>query len=109
MSNLSGRAALGLKHQNVVSQPVRDSAKGEDCTLRLDCCNHDPATTVFCHIRHFGWAGISEKPDDFLGFYACSACHQVFDSGEGWGWEEVTRALGETLRRPSWKGLLVLK
>ncbi len=109
IGDLGGKGALGQRKQNVVSQAVRDSARGEDCTLRLGGCNFDTATTVFCHIRHFGWAGISEKPDDFLGFYACSHCHRVFDSGEGWGWEDVTRALGETLRKLSWKGLLVLK
>ena len=31
----------------LVSQRLRDSAKGQPCMFRLSyCCNHDPATTV---------------------------------------------------------------
>lgn len=100
-----------FKHRNVVSKPVRDSARGEECTLRLACCNHDPDTTVFCHLRFFGWAGIAEKPDDFLGVYGCSACHNAIDRRDDapWGFEDLLRALGETQRKLSAKGLLTLK
>lgn len=63
-----------------VSAIWRGSARDKSCTLRLDCCNHDPATTVLCHIRRFGWGGTACKPHDFLAVYACSACHDVLDS-----------------------------
>lgn len=111
MSNLARLPPLGLKQPNIVSQAARDSAKGETCTLGLGCCNHDPATTVLCHIRKFGWAGMGEKPDDFLSFYACSACHDAFDSRRNheWTWEDVMRAHGETLRRMARKGILVMR
>jgi len=59
-----------FKNRNVVSQIVRDSAQGEGCTLRLGCCNHDPSTVCLCHIRAFGWAGMGQKPPDFLAVYA---------------------------------------
>ena len=100
------------KHRNAVSQAVRDSAEGETCTLRLGCCNHDPATVGLCHIRAFGWAGMAQKPPDFLAVYACSACHDHLDrraSEAQWGWDDVLRALGETQMRLSTKGLLTLK
>lgn len=103
-----------FKHRNVFSKPVRDSARGEDCALRLDCCNHNPQTTVLAHLRFFGWAGIAEKPDDFLAVYACSACHDAIDRRSDaecalWGFEDLLRALGETQRKLSAKGLLTLK
>lgn len=78
----------------------RNSAKGQPCTLRLDCCNHDPATTVLAHIRAFGWGGMGQKPHDFLAVYACSACHDCIDRrthDAPWGWDDLLRALGETL------------
>lgn len=101
-----------FKNRNVVSQPVRDSARGEECSLRLGCCNHDPATVCLCHIRAFGWAGMGQKPPDFLAVYACSACHDALDrrsKDAEWGWDDVLRALGETLMRLSARGLLTLK
>lgn len=101
-----------FKTPNAVSQAVRDSARGEECTLRLDCCNHDPDTVCLCHIRSFGWAGMAQKPPDFLAVYACSACHDALDrrsKDAAWGWDDVLRALGETLVRLSAKGLLTLK
>ena len=100
-----------FKNHNAVSKPVRDSARGEDCSLRLDCCNHNSETVCLCHIRAFGWAGMAQKPPDFLAVYACSACHDALDrrSNAAWGWEDVLRALGETLMRLSAKGLLTLK
>lgn len=83
-----------------VSKPWRNSARGKDCTLRLDCCNHDPATVVLAHIRRFGWGGMGCKPHDFLAVYACSACHDVLDSRAAdapIGDDDILRALGETL------------
>ena len=35
----------------VISQKLRDSARGQDCTLRLPgICNFDSATTVLAHL-----------------------------------------------------------
>lgn len=83
-----------------VSPAWRNSAKGKPCTLRLDCCNRDPATTVLAHLRCFGWAGMAQKPHDFLAVYACSACHDAIDrryTAAPWGYDDLLRALGETL------------
>ena len=79
---------------------MREAAQGQNCALRLGCCNHDPATTVLAHLRMFGWAGTAQKPPDFLGVFACSECHDALDRrnrATEWGYDDVLRALGETL------------
>lgn len=103
MSNLAGLPPLGQKQPPLVSPVLRQSARGETCTLRLPgCCNGDPSTTVLAHVRAFGWAGMAQKPPDFLAVFACSACHDALDlrkSDAPWGWDDILRALGETLMR----------
>lgn len=58
---------------------VRESARGEDCTLRLPgVCNFNPETTVFCHSNRIAdgkGMGIKAK----TGAYGCSSCHDVLD------------------------------
>jgi len=106
--NLSG-VPPRQKRLRLVSPKLRASAKGQPCTLRLPCCNHDQDTTVLAHLRFFGWAGVAEKPDDYLGVFACSACHDAID-GRGrnlWEFEDLLRALGETLRAHFLAGRLV--
>ena len=100
-----------FKQPSCISKPLRDSARGETCTLRLGCCNGNDETTVLAHIRQFGWAGIGQKPADFLSFYACAACHDAFDgrTREPWGWEDVLRAHGETLLRLYAKQIITVK
>ena len=90
-------------------QAIRDSAKGETCTLRLECCNGDPSTTVWAHLQFFAWSGMAMKGDDLLGVYACSTCHDSLDgriTTDFWGFDDVLRALGESLLRLKAKGLL---
>jgi hypothetical protein len=59
---------------------LRDSAKGQDCQVRLpNVCNHDPETTVLAHIRRGGVAGMGQKPPDIIAIHACSDCHDVID------------------------------
>lgn len=58
---------------------VTESARNEDCAVRLPGCSFDPATTVFAHIGgvRFGHGmGIKTK----LGAYACAKCHDLIDS-----------------------------
>lgn len=100
------------KEPRLVSPKLRNSARGEACTLRLACCNGDAETTVLAHLRYFGWAGIAQKPHDFLGVFACSACHDAIDGRAGgglYGYEDLFRALGETLAVQFRKGRLVAK
>ncbi len=64
----------------VISQKLRDSARGQDCTLRLPgICNFDSATTVLAHYRMAGTCGIGVKPIDLHGAWACSSCHDACD------------------------------
>ena len=81
---------------------LRQSARGQECTFRLPgVCNRDPATTVLAHALTGPMAG---KCPDTVAFFACSACHDVFDRRDSrwkdYGQDELRaqalRALGET-------------
>ncbi len=59
---------------------LRKLAKGQECLVRIPgYCNHNPETTVLCHIRRGGVAGIGQKPVDLSAVIACSHCHDVID------------------------------
>lgn len=58
---------------------LTDLARGQECTVRLPCCNGDPSTTVFAHYRLAGTCGTGKKPPDFQGAWACSVCHDECD------------------------------
>lgn len=63
---------------------LRESARGQDCQLRLmGICNHNPETTVLAHIRRGGNSGVGMKPADISGVIACSACHDCLDGRAG--------------------------
>jgi len=59
---------------------ISESAKGQDCTIRLPGCNGNPETVVLAHINgiRFGH-GVGKKVNDIHGAYACSHCHDVVD------------------------------
>ena len=122
IGDLAGRGALGQKGQPApqtrdthkrrkpgVCDAIRQSARGEECTLLSAVCNRDPETTVFCHIRLPG-DGMGMKPPDFFGFYGCSACHAVQEDDDfttgAFGFEDVLIALRRTQERLAAKGLL---
>ena len=65
------------KHKTLVSQLLRDSARGQECTIRLPgICNRDPATTVLCHLPG---GGTGMKHSDIHAAFACSSCHDEVD------------------------------
>ena len=66
----------------VRSNAIRDSARGQDCCLRIPgVCLLDPATVVLCHLPgHIPGA----KGDDTHGVCGCRACHDRTD-GRGIG------------------------
>jgi hypothetical protein len=68
----------------IVSKKLRDSARGQDCALRLPGCRHNPEYTVLCHLP-VGMRGVGMKSPDLL------------------------RALAETQMRWVEMGLLVVK
>lgn len=59
---------------------LRQSAKGQSCTLQLPCCNHNCETTILAHIRLGFNAGMGQKPNDLHALFACSDCHDFIDN-----------------------------
>lgn len=96
----------------VISKKLRDSARGQDCTLRLaGICNHNPETTVLAHVP-CGQRGVGLKGPDVIAVFACSACHDVLDGRSAGGIvpaEDLVRALAETQLIWIRDGLLVVK
>jgi hypothetical protein len=93
-----------------VSQTLRNSAKGQDCTLQFQgVCNHDPATTVLAHLPS-PVKGMGNKGDDFHAVFACSACHAYLDQHERVYMEEsyLLRALQRTQKFWFDNGLLTI-
>ena len=92
---------------------IRASARGERCQIRFPgICNHDPETTVFAHYRLAGYCGTGIKPPDFMGAYACSACHDEADRRtRHWETDLVQTAFAEgvmrTMVRLAEKGLIL--
>jgi hypothetical protein len=91
----------------VCSKVLKDSAKGQNCTLRLTCCNHNPETTVLAHLP-VGQKGMGMKRPDYLAVFACSDCHDRLDGRTKGGVEhkDMLRALGETQGYWVKKGLI---
>lgn len=96
----------------VVSKKLRDSARGQDCTVRLvGICNFDPATTVLAHLP-CGQRGVAMKGPDNMAVFACSACHDAIDGrrrGVEVAGEDLLRALAETQQAWMRGGLMTLK
>ena len=62
---------------------IRQSANGQECTLRFpEVCNGNPETTVWCHSNRLAdGKGMGLKARDEEGCYGCSACHAWLDGG----------------------------
>lgn len=62
------------------SQKIRDSAKGEECLVRIPGCPADPSMTVWSHAP-LGAAGKGGalKSLDLCGAYCCTYCDAVID------------------------------
>lgn len=60
---------------------IRQSAKGEDCTINLEgVCNYNSETVVWCHSNESKHGkGMGLKAHDEYGAYGCSSCHAVYD------------------------------
>lgn len=70
-----------LPRQARTDTAIRDSARGEECHMRLEgICNGDPETTVWSHWPGLaGDRGMGLKSLDLAGCYTCSACHDAID------------------------------
>lgn len=92
----------------VVSKKIRNSARGEDCTLRIPnvCCN-DTETVVGAHVktRYSGW-GL--KSLDIHIFYCCFQCHAFYDLGNKVDPQYILDAMVETQYKLIEKGLICI-
>lgn len=96
----------------IKSKTIRDSARGEECTLNIyGICNGDPETTVLAHLPDES-NGMGTKPDDISACYACHACHDAIDKRTRMASEErewyCRRAMVRTWRRLVEKGLVTI-
>lgn len=63
-----------IRHE---SKKLRESARGQDCQVRIpNVCNFNPETTVLCHLNG---GGMGTKKSDAFAAFACSSCHDVLD------------------------------
>ena len=91
------------------SKKIRNSARYEDCSLRLGNCSSSE-TVVLCHIGRD--RGMGYKCSDHFAIYACSNCHDVIDGRVKSGYSraeldsEKLRALEETQNKLIDKGLI---
>lgn len=103
------------KPEPIRSKKIRESARGETCTLQIPgVCNGDPETTVFCHFPD-ETNGMGTKSCDLSGGYGCSSCHDLIDRRthvRGFAPEEreffMRRAQTRTMRRLIEKGVIKL-
>ena len=59
---------------------LRKQARGRGCMVRLpEICNHNSETVILAHYRMAGLSGVGMKPDDALGAWSCSSCHDAID------------------------------
>lgn len=98
------------KPSKIRSKKITQSAKGEDCTLRIPgVCNGNPETTVFCHAPS-PLKGVGTKSDDFWGAYGCSKCHELIDK---YTLEQAAntwmQGIFETQKKLIQKGLIEIK
>ena len=67
------------KQRPIRIKKIRESARGQDCTIQSPWCNCNPETVVFAHYHRPGHGTMGGKSDDTSGAYACSACHDWLD------------------------------
>lgn len=101
------------KTPRIISKKIRNSAKGKNCTLRLNGCRNDVDTVIFAHINT-DFKGIGNKSPDLFGVYACSNCHDFLDDRhvlpfEVHHYKDVLRALTETQMELYKIGLIEVK
>lgn len=93
----------------VVSQKLRDSAKGKTCTMRLAGCDFGTETTVLAHLP-CGNKGTGMKSPDLIAVRACANCHAQIDGPNRWEIpaSDYLRALAETQLQWIEDGLLTV-
>ena len=91
----------------VVSKKLRDSARDQTCTLRLQGCGYDDGTVVLAHLP-CGQKGMGMKGPDVIACFACDSCHSIIDGRKRGEYEtaDLLRALAVTQVHWIERGLL---
>lgn len=95
----------------VISTKLRESARMQDCSLRIPgICNFNPETTVLCHLP-CGQKGVGMKSPDQMAVFGCSDCHTFIDGPRfsELSATHILTALAETQMYWVQKGLLTIK
>ena len=91
---------------------IRESARGESCTVCSSRCNGDNGTVIWVH-SNFGChgKGLDRKALDIFGFYACAPCHLEYDTQMSRDDRKrvYLRANAESIRRLIDKGIITIK
>lgn len=75
---------------SLISKKIRNSARGQQCQVRIPgVCNRNPETVVLAHVGK--GSGMGQKCDDIHATYACSACHDAIDGRVRVNTPQVTR------------------
>jgi hypothetical protein len=82
----------------VISEQLRKSARGQNCTLRLDGCFRGNETVVLCHVPGIGMRGWGMKSPDLFACFGCQSCHDILDGRKlgDCSFQDVLRAMCET-------------
>lgn len=102
------------KRKPVRLKKIRDSARGQDCTIKSPWClngRDGNETVVFAHYAMKADQALGMKADDSSGAYACAQCHDWLDGrykpapGE-YPWAEKEHYWFRGMRE-TWRMLLV--
>lgn len=63
----------------LISQKLRQSAKGEQCTFQTPYCVGGTETTVLCHAPSHH-KGMGNKGPDYFAAFGCCECHAALDN-----------------------------
>lgn len=86
------------------SKKIRESARGESCSLRVSPKCQDGETVVLCHLNS-NYRGVGIKSPEIFAVYGCYWCHQELDASRV-GADDQLRALMETQMKLVNKGLI---
>lgn len=61
-----------------MGKKIRNAARGQECTLRLDGCARYPDTVILAHLPSRK-KGMGIKSPDWWSVFACHLCHDAID------------------------------
>ncbi len=77
------------KQRMIRSKAIRQSARGQPCTVHAPGCTGDNETTVWAHSNlQLHGKGMGLKAHDIFGCYACVSCHAWLDQRKP-DWREL--------------------